>query len=151
MIFSIYLLFLSIVLVKSFTPSCKTCKFFIPNVINDSLGQCTIFQDKVYDNKNQVTLQKNLAVHCRNDENLCGKSGYLYEPIEKDEYTKTYKNYEYIKSLCSDEIVEETNLEELEKIEKELVVVFQKMRRHNLKVIYNTPNSISKLFRKLKE
>jgi hypothetical protein len=147
----VYLLFLSIVLVKSFTPSCQTCKFFIPSKINDNLGQCTMFQDTVYDDKQQVRLQKNLAIHCRNDENLCGKSGYLYESIEKEEYAKKFKNYQYIKKLCGDDFVEETNLDELERIERDLIDVFQKMRRHNLKVIYNTPKTISKLFKNLKE
>ena len=151
MMLSVYLLFLSIVLVKSLKPSCQTCKFFIPNKINDNLGQCTMFQDTVYDDKQQVTLQKNLAIHCRNDENLCGKSGYLYEPIENHEYAKKFKNYQYIKKLCGDDFVNETNLDELERIERDLIDVFQKMRRHNLRAIYNTPKSISKLFENLKE
>ena len=151
MIFRSYLLFLLMTFVKSFTPSCKTCKFFVPNVINDSLGQCTMFQDAVYHDNQQATLQKNLAIHCRNDENLCGKSGYLYEPIDNEEFDKKFENYQYIRRLCADDFIEETNLEELEKIEKNLVDVFQKMRRHNIKVIYNTPNAISKLIKKLKE
>jgi len=159
MMLSVYLLFLSIVLVKSLKPSCQTCKFFIPNKIKDNLGQCARFQDTVYDDKQQVRLQKNLAIFCRNEEKLCGKSGYLYEPIEKHEYAKNFKNYQYkkfknyqyIKKLCGDDFVEETNLEELERIERDLIEVFKKMRRHNLKVIYNTPKTISKLFKNLKE
>jgi hypothetical protein len=107
-----------------------------------------MFQDSVYDNKQQVRLQKNLAVHCRNDENLCGKSGYVYEPITDREVDDQFENYEYIKTLCEDDFIEETNLEKLEKIERDLVDVFQKMRRHNLKVIYNTPKTISRLFKK---
>jgi hypothetical protein len=149
---SVYLLFLLIVLVKSLKPSCQTCKFFIPNKINnDNLGQCARFQDIIYDDKQQVRLQKNLAIYCRNDENLCGKSGYLYEPIEKHKYAKKFKNYHYINKLCGDDFVEETKLEELERIERDLIEVFKKMRRHNLKVIYNTPKTISKLFKNLKE
>jgi len=148
MLLSFYVLFLSIGLVKSLIPSCQTCKFFIPNQFNENLGHCTMFQDSVYDNKQQVRLQKNLAVHCRNDENLCGKSGYVYEPITDREVDDQFENYEYIKTLCEDDFIEETNLEKLEKIERDLVDVFQKMRRHNLKVIYNTPKTISRLFKK---
>ena len=88
-----------------------------------------MFQDAVYHN-NKQTLQKNLAIHCRKNENLCGESAFLHEPIKNDEFDKKFEHYEYIKKLCADDFVEATNLEELEKIEKDLVDVFQKMRRH---------------------
>ena len=155
MFFSIFLLFTAINYVYSFTPSCQSCKFFISNDKNEHLGQCSMFQDAVYHN-NVKTLQKNLAIHCRSDENLCGKSGFVYEPVNADKEVnadteKKFEHYEYIKKLCADDFIEETNLEELEKIEKDLIDVFQKMRRHNLRTIYNTPKSISKLLRKFKE
>jgi hypothetical protein len=150
MIFSIYLLFILINYGYSFTPSCQTCKFFISNDKNEHLGLCNIFQDTVYHN-NKKTLQKNLAIHCRNDENLCGKSGFVYEPIKNDEFYKKFENYEYIKRVSGDEFIEETNLEELEKIEDNLLDIFQTMRRHNLRTFYTAPKSISKLLRKFKE
>jgi hypothetical protein len=155
MFFSIFLLFTVINCVYSFTPSCQSCKFYISNDKNEDLGLCNMFQDAVYHN-NIKTLQKNLAIHCRSDENLCGEPAFLHEPVDDDKEVnanteKKFEHYEYIKKLCADDFIEETNLEELEKIEKDLVDVFQKMRRHNLRTIYNTPKSISKLFKKLKE
>ena len=70
-----------------FNPSCTTCKFFIPKNINkdlndNTLGLCEIFEENI-NNK----LIKNLAIHCRNDESLCGKSGKFYEPKTSDKNT----------------------------------------------------------------
>ena len=140
----IYLLFLSITLVTSFNPSCKSCVHFISNNIKEDLGLCNLFQDAVYHN-NIKTLQKNLAIHCRGEENLCGKSGFAYEKINSD--TKKVENYEYINKLYVDDLIQESSLEELEQIEKELVDVFQKMRRHNLRTFYNIPKTFSKLLK----
>jgi hypothetical protein len=114
-----------------------------------------MFQDTIYHN-DQKKLVKNLAIHCRGNENLCGKSGFLYEPIDtgknnKNDIPNRFENYEYIKSVCSNEFVEAADLKELESIEKDLVEVFQRMRRHNKKMIYKTPDQIYKLFNKNKE
>lgn len=152
----IYLLLLSVSLVSAYEPSCSNCKFFIPNKLKPELGLCNMFQDTIYHN-DQKKLVKNLAIHCRGNENLCGKSGFLYEPIdteknnEKQTTTTRFENYEYIKGLCSNEFVETSDLKELEKIEKDLVEVFQRMRRHNKKMIYKTPDQIYKLFKNNKE
>ena len=150
MLFPVFLMLAALNYVYSFNPSCRTCKFYVSNDKNEELGLCNMFQDTVYHN-NEKSLQRNLAVHCRNNENLCGKSGFVYEPIKNDEFEKRIEHYESIKKIYGEDFIKEKNLEELEKIEKDLIDVFQKMRRHNLRTIYNTPNSISKLFKKLKE
>jgi len=151
-----YYLFLSLIcFVYAYQPSCINCKYFVPNKINPDLGLCNMFQDTIYHN-DQKKLVKNLAIHCRGNENLCGKSGFLYEPIDtgknnKNDIPNRFENYEYIKSVCSNEFVEAADLKELESIEKDLVEVFQRMRRHNKKMIYKTPDQIYKLFNKNKE
>jgi len=113
---------------ESLIPSCTTCKFFIENSIKPELGLCKIFKEKVnnYRGKNVIY---NLAIQCRNNEDLCGKKGTYYEKINNDKF----KNYEYIKNLSIIDIVEETNLEELYKIEKDISETFRKMKKHNKK------------------
>lgn len=139
-----YLLFISFIgCLYGFEPSCLTCKFFIPNSIRNELGLCSMFQDRIFIN-NQEKIVKNLAIHCRNNENLCGRNGFLYESIN---VSKKFENYEYVKSLSCDEFIEETDLRELEEIEKDLVDIFQKMRRHNTKRIYKTTKDLYKLFK----
>jgi hypothetical protein len=121
-------------LVCSFTPECSKCKHFIPNNNSPVFGLCNMFQDTIYIN-NEKTLKKNLAIHCRNDESLCGKNGFLFEPIQTDDVKHRFENYEYMKDICSHEYVEENDLQQLESLEKEMVDVFQRMRRHNKKII----------------
>jgi hypothetical protein len=142
-----YLLFALFNMVHSFAPSCSSCKFFIPNGDKPDLGLCSMFQERI----NDSNLVKNMAVHCRNDENQCGESGFLYEsnktnPTEKD--SKKMENYEYIKSVCSGEFVDDDDLTKLEKLELEMVNAFQKMRRHNKKIIYKNVKNIYNLFKK---
>jgi hypothetical protein len=108
-----------------------------------------MFQDSIYHN-NKQELVKNLAIHCRANENLCGKSGFLFESNDDDK-SQRFENYEYIKSVCSNEFVEAADLKELEQIEKDLVEIFQRMRRHNTKMLYKTPDQIYKLFKKNKK
>lgn len=139
-----YFLFIAFIkYLYAFEPSCSTCKFFNPNLINQELGLCNMFKDKIYIN-NEEKLVKNLAIHCRINENLCGSSGFLYEQININEKLEQYEN---IKNLCNGESIEKTDLQELEDIEKELVAIFQKMRRHNTKRIYKTTNEIYNLFK----
>jgi hypothetical protein len=162
---SLYLLFLT--RICAYEPSCSTCKHFVPNKIKEDLGLCSMFQDSIYHkSKQDVIYIKNLAVHCRNNENLCGKYGALHEEIEE--------KHDCCDSCCCDncccddlkeevkEEVKEDNcykeslfnlsdeLKELEKIEKDFIDVFQKMRRHNKKILYRTPEQIYKLFNKKK-
>lgn len=66
---------------------CTNCKHFIPHKNNKivSLGLCRIFGNKVNSNndnsKKGSKIIYNFAQHCREDETLCGKKGYLYEGL----------------------------------------------------------------------
>jgi hypothetical protein len=84
--------------------------------MNNELGLCNMFPDAIYNNGKRVLI-KNLAIHCRNDENLCGKKGYLHESINKN----------------NDNISKELNY-----LEKEFSDIFQQMKKHNTKRVYKT-------------
>lgn len=135
-----FLLFWLFSVAHAFEPSCVTCKFFIPNSLNPEFGLCRMFEDKIYDKNNQHNI-KNFASYCRNNENLCGKSGNLYSPINQK-----YYYYEYMNNLCNGEFVDVKDLEELENLEKELVNTFQKMRKHNTNTLYKTSKKIMNKF-----
>lgn len=148
-----------IVLLKftlSFEPPCSSCKHFIPNVkIFDDLGLCNMFKDvSIYKNKKYVL--SNYAVHCRENENLCGKSGFLYEPIDETTNKNQVNENNNKKSEIevqnkSDELNDNKyykELDESEQLEKEIFDVLQKIKKHNTKKIYNTTKDLYKLFKK---
>lgn len=134
-------------LMSSFSPECSSCKHFIPDKVSPILGLCNMFQDTVYHN-NEKTLVKNLAIHCRNNQHLCGQNGFLYEPIQTKDMASTFDQYEYIKTICSHEYVDESDLDELEALEKEMMYIFQKTRRHNKKIINKKFGYIYSIFKK---
>lgn len=103
-----------------------------------------MFKDRIYVN-NKERLIKNLALHCRSNENLCGKAGYLYEPVNIND---KLENYEYIKSLCCGEFVDACDLKELNDIENDLVDIFDKMKKQNTKNVYKTKNQLNKLVKR---
>jgi hypothetical protein len=138
-----YLLLFSLIgYVFSFEPSCYSCKFYIPHKSNPDLGLCKVFRDYVNLNHKDV-LVNNLAVHCRNNENLCGKAGFLYESNEIEKNISD--DYEELKNRCCGEVNE---TEEIEALEREFFEVFQKIRNHNKKRIYKTTKDLYKLFKK---
>jgi hypothetical protein len=53
--------------------------------------------------------------------------------------------------MCYGEFTDKKDLEELEEIEKEILEMFQKMRRYNTKTVYRTSKDIYKLFKKNKK
>jgi hypothetical protein len=131
----------------SYEPSCSSCKYFIPNIKNNpDLGLCKMFKNTPYLDTNIVIYD--FAVYCRNNEKLCGKSGYLYEPIEANEENirKNFSDdYEELSNRCCGEVNENYEIEELE---KDFFELFQKIKRHNTKRIYNTTKELYKLFKK---
>jgi hypothetical protein len=141
MFLTIYLFFSLISAIHAFEPSCTSCKFFIPHKSNIELGLCKMFQDRVYNDK----LVKNLAIHCRNNEDLCGKEGFLYEL--NDDLNNTIERYENVEKMCYGELTEMHDLKELEELEKEMLEIFQKMRKHNKKRVYKTANDIYKIIK----
>ena len=73
---------------QSSPPLCSSCKHFIPNVkIFDDLGLCKMFNEISTHKGKQYTLS-NYAIHCRENENLCGKAAHLFEPKETPEVLK---------------------------------------------------------------
>jgi len=137
------LLILSFIgVIYGFEPSCSTCKFFIPHQNNPNLGLCNVFKERFIND----SLLKNFATHCRNDEKLCGKSGFLYEEQKKDEDLLDDKK-EMIDNLCCGEVNEKSDIEELEKLEKEFVEIYQKMRLNNTRRFYKTTKDLYKLFK----
>jgi len=157
------------------TPSCSTCKFFIPNPSHPDLGLCEMFQDTVY-NGNKRHRVKNFAVHCRNSEHLCGKAGHMYErkqATDDNQFQEKFtihnnhnnhnNNHNYnhndnngskqdstykcsrIKDLFFDDKTPATVQEELE---KDMLDVLQKMRRHNTNRLYFTAKELYRFLRK---
>lgn len=130
-------------------PSCTKCKWFkFPsNGLNPELGLCKMFKETYYDKEKETEIY-NFAIHCRNNENLCGKSGLLYEEneLKKDNETKELNNeYEVLKNRCCGEVNE---TDEIEQLEREFLEIFQRIKKHNKKRIYDTTKKIYKLFKK---
>ena len=56
-------------------PLCSNCKWMIPN---KSGSLCGVYKTK-YDLLGAKVIVHEYAEHCRNNEVLCGKDGYLFE------------------------------------------------------------------------
>lgn len=128
--------------IYAFEPSCHTCKFYIPHKTNSQLGLCDLFRERGLGG----VLLKNLATHCRNDENLCGKSGFLYESIDGNK--KVIDVAEQLGNMCCGEVNEKNEIEEYENMERELFDILQKIKKHNTKRIYKTSLELYKLFKR---
>jgi hypothetical protein len=134
----------------AFEPPCSSCKFYIPNKKeNLELGLCKMFTTNVSPKSDRIEPLPNFAIHCRNNENLCGKSGFLYEKAESDPESgvdpQLINEYEDLKNRCCGEVNEE---DELEQLERDFFEVFQKIKKHNRKRIYKTSQDLYKLFKK---
>jgi hypothetical protein len=141
---SYIILFSYIALICAYEPSCTSCKNFIPHFKNNhDLGLCKMFKNTPYPDTNILT--SNFAIHCRNDENLCGKSGFLYEPDSEIIQENFYNDYEELNNRCCGEVNEKYEIDELD---KELFELFQKIKKHNTKRIYKSTKDLYKLFKK---
>lgn len=100
-------------------PKCVSCRHFIPG-LRPELGKCGAFRSQV----GEWTLPE-FAVHSRNNEFQCGKSGYLYENIP----TKPKP--------------EKENPEEEKAFESAL---FGEMKRYNTRHVY-TPKELYQLLK----
>jgi hypothetical protein len=143
----------------AFDPPCSSCKFYIPNKKEHlELGLCKMFTTNVSPKSNTIETLPNFAIHCRNNENLCGKSGFLYEKAESDNKNSNIEpdpesgfereiinEYEDLKNRCCGEVNEE---DELEQLERDFFEVFQKIKKHNRKRLYKTSQELYKLFKK---
>ena len=146
-----YLLLFSLInVLLAFDPPCSSCKHFIPNKKEYlSLGLCKMFTTNVSPKSERIEPLPNLAIHCRNNENLCGKSGFLYEKAESTPELgvdpQLINEFEDLKNRCCGEVNES---DELEQLERDFFEVFQKIKKHNRKRIYKTSQELYKLFKK---
>lgn len=121
----------------AYTPLCNTCKFYIPNKNGiEHLGLCKIFKETIQHKHKEVSLY-NFAVHCRNDEKLCGKNGFLYE--EKKELVNDHETitisgvFEELNNRCCGEVNE---TDEIEELEREFFEIFKKIQKYNKQHYY---------------
>jgi len=87
-----------------------------------------MFQNTAY-GRNDVLIP-NFAVHCRNDDNLCGKPGFLHEPIINNT-PELVGAYEELNNRCCGEVNEKNEIEELE---RDFFEIFQKIKKFNKRV-----------------
>lgn len=135
--------------------SCTKCKHFIPHHLgNQDLGLCEMFKNTCFYQGKESVLP-NFAKHCRANENLCGKNGFLYEHINNNENHENHENQiidsefnnklNELNNRCCGEVNEK---DEIEQLEKEFFEVFQKIKSHNKKRIYKTTKDLYKLFKR---
>lgn len=103
----------------------STCKFFISNVKNKDFGI------------NNKKLINNFALDCTNNENQI-QSNNLNE----------INNQLNCENKNIDEIKEKFEIEEYENLEKELLVLLQKIRKNNIKKIYEKSKQFYKFINK---
>ena len=142
-----YMLVLSLInIIFAFEPSCSSCKFFISNKNNPELGLCKRFKTTPYLNTNKIIYE--FSMHCRNDENICGKSGLLYEPIDEPSDKLIEKqildDYEELYNRCCGEVNEK---DEIEQLEREFFEVYQKIKKYNKKILYNSAKEMYTFFK----
>ena len=90
-----------------------------------------ILNNEEYKNHHVCYTHDEYKKYIKNNNKLCSPSGGEQNNIEE------------LKENCSSEFTDEKDLEELEKLEKELVDVFQRMRKHNTKKnIYKTSKDL---------
>ena len=157
-----YLLLLSLLnVIFAYKPSCDSCKWFIPistNKQNTDLGLCKMFKNTCYDKNGNEIIIRNFAAHCRNDEDLCGASGALYEPKEKlDDYNDSLEtdrkrqkldiqnDYDELSNRCCGEVNEKNEIEELE---RDFFEIYQRIKKFNVKRIYKANKDFYKLFKR---
>lgn len=148
--------YLSYSFVSAFNPqlhqSCSSCKWFVPHEKgNEDYGLCSFYKTK-YNLQGRETVICEFASHCRKNEAMCGEKGYMYEPIaigdapSSSEYRHELKEkYDELSSCCCGEV---NQVDEIEKLEKEMFEIMQKIKKHNTRTIYKTTKDLYKLFKR---
>ena len=137
-----YWFFFFLQTVSAFEPPCTSCKYYIPNKGNPDGGLCKMFINMAESNENRFF--HNYAVHCRNNEDLCGQSGFLYDKDLNMDESNLIQEYDVLKNQCCGEVNER---DELEQLERDFFEVYQKMKKYNTKKIYKTSRELYKLFK----
>jgi len=123
-----------------FEPSCKSCKWFIPKQ-QSFYSLCGFYKNKQIVNNREYIMYE-FASTCRQNNALCGPTGYMYEPQHRsDELTEAY---EELKNRCCGEVNEKN---EIEQLEREMFEIMLKIKRHNTRNIYNTSKDLFKLLK----
>jgi hypothetical protein len=107
-----------------------------------------MFKNMPYNSKGKEVTIYNFAAHCRNDERICGKSGFLYEAKDEDCVDVSETDYDELNELnnrCCGEVNEKDDIEELE---RDFFEIFQRIKKFNKKRIYNTSKDLYKLFKR---
>ncbi len=118
-----------------------------------------MFKNKISNNGKSIIFP-NYAEHCRNNEHLCGKAGFLYESkkieeeknvVNKEEVvndifdTEIQNDFDELNNRCCGEVNEK---DEIEQLEKEFFEVFQKIKKYNKKRVFQTTQDLYKLFKR---
>jgi hypothetical protein len=99
-------------------PNCINCKWFIPNQNGvPDYGSCKMTQ-KTLQYKGKEIVVNDFAKHCRENENLCGENGYLYE---LKDYSNTNK---YLFTQATEDKFKQAPEYEIKKI-------FARMKKYN--------------------
>jgi len=142
----IWLIYFLLYMVYGFNPSCNSCKYYMENMFNSKvdLGLCKKFSDEIYGKK-----INNLAIYCRNNEDLCGKSGSFYELNES--IKRKIEEYKEIENWCSGELTSNEDLKELDKLEKDMNDIFTKIRKNNTIKVYKKEYETKYLYKLFKK
>jgi hypothetical protein len=118
---------------------CINCKWFIPNNNPEmkDYGTCKIFKNVLQDTSGEKIIY-DYASHCRINEDMCGKTGYLFEPSNEtalDELNEKMKvlqtKYDEAVDRFSVEILENEEIKEIEsdirEINSEIYILTQEM------------------------
>jgi hypothetical protein len=137
----------NVILAYNPIPDCTSCKHFIPNTNgNKDYGLCKMFKNYFNCDGNTVEMF-DYASHCRKNKNLCGVNGYLYESNtnaninypdnnnqvkDETEISGIIEKIDELKNRCCGEVCE---TDELDEIERELFLLFQRLKNHNKRQI----------------
>ena len=109
---------------------CINCKWFIPNKDPNmkEYGLCKIYKNVVPD-KNGERIIYDYAVHCRINENMCGETGYMFDPVNNDlvdeKIKMLQKQYDELNERFSVEIMEKTEIKETD---EEMIYLLQEIK-----------------------
>lgn len=123
---------------------CVNCKWFIPNN-NPNMkeyGLCKIYKNVLSDKTGEKIIY-DYAEHCRINEDMCGKTGYLFEPLNSRELNFLNEKIKILQDRY-DELTERFSVEivekkEIEEIDEEMYIVAQEIEdlQHRYDDIYN--------------
>lgn len=129
----LFLLFCCSALIFAFEPPCNTCKHYVSDVANPKLSLCNFYKNGIIHKREYLI---NYADFCRNEESFCGKKGRFFKSNNLDDSEEEIQmKIERLKNLCCGEIIDQQEIEEYEQIERDLLDIYQTIRKHNINKI----------------